>query len=1134
MFNVTNDAVKNAIELNDTVIIEYNIDDDIIKFSDNIVNHIPIAATLSNFVRDIDKIGKIHENDIENAIKFFTSKITPGKTKMEYIRFIDNSGNYRWYQMKARMGRSEYGDKTLLFGSLSYIDDDRKQFDEQRLITKVETTGLITVDVLFSNTDEYIKNIPGDVIPVMLVVEVDDYDEFVEMYGEITGQGVQIEVARILRKAFRGSDLIGQVNERRFIVFMKGVHGSGIVLERSKFINKAVNDYYESLDDERKVTVSIGASIMHSCDATAKGLYEKGESALRDAKENGKNTYIMYAEDMERIDSSYNPILSTKEMELVRSILDPISSWAYAVDENYNLIYRNDALEERLGNGCGGLCYEKNKGYTSPCEDCPLNKFDNKSESCDCSVYSPSLNIDIPTRATKIILRDGRPIYVIAGVNENIETQLEMIKEAENRILDGLYAVQDIVWDINLAKNTIIRIKERGVGSLMDLRIKNFKKLIDYYLTNIVHPQDRNVFQELTDSSYLKRIIRSGKTVISREVRVKNTRDEYVWYGFYTVLLNEKDLRIMIVAINIDDYKKASIESIETKIKYETMREKSSIMKDMALSFERHENVNEMIGILVYEYTVAEKEYYLCSSFEDIFEVKKEELKDEWSILKALKCHEADQDIFDKFVKNLQTSYLAERVTVRLLNKYDVYVWYTITVQALRGLNNEPVRFLGTFQNVDIEMKIKAEMEYRADYDSLTGTLNAEAFYAGVQNIINNDPDKKYAIFSIDIDKFRLINDSNGIEAGNKLLENVGKALRKIHKENGIVKRYQADIFSTLLSYEDDQDLVHYMTEVAAVSNEFSGLITPISFTFGIYKITDRDLPVRLMCDRARAAKKQLKGSSSVSNYAVYDDTIRLKLKEQIEIENQMEKALINKEFVMFLQPQIRLKTGKLSGAEALVRWKHPMKGIMVPFQFLDLFESNGFIIKLDMYMWEEACKYLRQLKDRGIIIPIAVNISRAHIGVTDLCDVFISLIKKYDIEPSMLELEITENLFMDNVQELFDQMSALKQNGFSIHMDDFGSAYSSLNMLRNAPVDTLKIDKFFFDEIMTTERGKIIVESSVRMAKQLGLTTIAEGVETREQLDFLQSIDCDIVQGYYYSRPVGVERFEELMEEYL
>ena len=1140
--SIANDVIKDAIDLNETVIFEYDIDNDIISFSDNVSNYIPILTNISDFVKNINTIGKIHEDDIQKAIKFFVTSVTPGLARLEYVRFIDLTGNYRWYQMKGRTGRKVSSDGSNIYGTLTYVDDDLKQYNEERALTRVATTGLVTGETLFKSVDEYITGIPKDVMPVLIIAAIDDYEEFVNAYGNIIGEGVQIEIARMIRKAFRGSDIVGQIDESHFLVFMKGVRSANIVLERSKYINRTVDDYYKAIDDERKVTVSVGAAIMHSSDATADALYKKSRLALEDALNSGKNTYIVYSEDMQRMDSSINPILTTKEMELVRNILDPISSWAYAVDDSYNLLYRNASLDERMGNTCGGFCFEKNKGYDAPCEDCPLNKFDDKSESCDSVVYSPSLRIPISVRATKIVMRDGKSIYVIAAVNENIEDQIGLIKEAENRITEGLFAIQDIVWDINLTKNTVIRVKERGVASLMDLRIKNYKKLIENYSNDIVHSEDRNAFLELTDSSFIKRTIRSGRNIISKEIRVKTQQDNYEWYGFYAVLLakdtdeekSNDDIRIMIVGINVNDYKKASIDAIETKIKYEIMREKTSILKDMALNYERNENVNEMIGILVYEYTVSDNRYYLCSNFEDVFDIDKDQLLDEWSIIGSIKCHEADQMIFDRFVLSLKTSNLAERVTVRLLNRFNVYTWYTVTIQVLRGLNNEPVRYLGTFQNVDTEMKIKSEMEYRADYDSLTGVYNSEAFYRRVRELINTEVEKNFAIFCVDIDKFRFINDTLGIDVGNKLLACVGKVLNSICSEKGIVKRYQADVFSILYPYGDERELIDFMTEVGEAVNKACGLPHQISFAYGIYKITDRDIPVRLMCDRARAAKKQLKGSSSASNYAVYDDSIRLKLKEQLEIEEQMENALANREFVMFLQPQINVKTIKLSGAEALVRWKHPLKGIMVPFQFLDLFESNGFIIKLDKYMWEEACKYLAELKSRNIEIPIAVNISRAHIGVTDLAKEFVGLTKKYGIDPSKLELEITENLFMDNVQELFGQMSALKQNGFIIHMDDFGSAYSSLNMLRNAPVDALKIDKFFFDEIMTTERGKIIVESSVRMAKQLGLVTIAEGVEKKEQFDFLSSIDCDIVQGYYFSRPVAIPDFEKFMEEYL
>ena len=424
-------------------------------------------------------------------------------------------------------------------------------------------------------------------------------------------------------------------------------------------------------------------------------------------------------------------------------------------------------------------------------------------------------------------------------------------------------------------------------------------------------------------------------------------------------------------------------------------------------------------------------------------------------------------------------------------------------------------------------------MEYRADFDSMTGLYNSETFYRKAGELIHLKPDVNFAIISVDIDRFRLINDRYGIDAGNRALRALGKVLRDASPKGSFAKRYQSDIFTVILAYDSDQDLVDYMGRLSAAIRDSKVLPITITLTYGIYKVTDRDIPIRLMCDRARAVKKQVK-NTALANYAVYDDVIRLKLREQAEIEEEMTSALANGEFVMYLQPQVDIVTEKLIGAEALVRWKHPIKGVMVPAQFLNLFESNGFITKMDMYIWEEACKYLQKLQENDIFIPISVNISRIHIGKTDLYNILLNLVKKYEIEPEFLELEITENLFMEDVDELFEEMETLKKAGFKILMDDFGSGYSSLNMLRNAPVDTLKIDRFFLDEIMSTERGKIIVESSVRMAKQLGLNVIAEGVETKDQLDFLESINCDTAQGFYFSRPIPIDEFEDFMKKNL
>ncbi len=1142
MHQFSENLFQNAIDLNDTIVFEYNAVDDVITFSENVKKYIPVPVRIPAFVEKMSYLGKIFDSDIEKAISYFTSGENPDKVRMEYIRFLDFAGEYCWYQLKGRVEVNDSSRPVSVYGTLAYVDDETKHQEEEKTLTRDPLTKLLNDDSFSHEVAVYIEEMPNDVIPNLMIVDLDDFAEWPKMYSEISSDGVLIEIARILKRAFRGSDVIGRIDVDRFGILMKGVRATNILLERAAYIRQTVKDVWSDFTNNGFITVSIGIASMHGKEATMERLKARALSALNDAKSGGKDNYVLYTSDMERLDTSVNPILSTKEMEMIRNILDPMSSWAYAVDDNYQLLYRNEVLETRLQNKCEGMCYSQIKGYAEPCNDCPIMKMDSTQTSFDCNVYSPTLRSTIPMRANRITMRNGKSVYLIASVKEDIENQIQAMTESENRTKDSLVRMMDVIWDINLTKNTCIRLKEQNIRSFIDVRIENYRNLVDSFSENVVSAEDRGKFLEATDPARIRQNALAGNKLICTELRLSSIEGEEVWYGLYTVVLydpeeedeegNRPDERIMIVGMNLNDYKKRSLEAVETKIKYEIMHEKSNILKDMALNYERYENVNDMIGILVYEYTVADNSYYLCSNFEDVFDIDKKSLTDEWSLITSLKIHSDDREMFNKFIEDAKTSAMIQRITVRIINRFGVPVWYTVVLQTLRGLNNAPVRYLGTLQNVNVEMKIKAEMEYRADYDSMTGLYNAETFYKKAAQLLKNHPDDKFVIISIDVDRFRLINDRYGIDAGNRTLETVGKMIREAAPKDSIAKRYQGDVFSVLLKYNTDQDLVQYMGKLSEVVRAARVVPITIALTYGIYKVDDRDLPVRLMCDRARAVKKQVKGNA-LTNYAVYDDVIRLRMREQAEIEEEMNTALRNGEFVIYLQPQIDLATRKLCGAEALVRWQHPIKGVLVPAQFLSLFESNGFITKMDMYIWELACKYIHDLQERGIYLPVSVNISRVHIGSTNLSDILLDLVRKYKIAPKYLELEITENLFMEDVDELFNEMSSLKKCGFNIMMDDFGSGYSSLNMLRNAPVDTLKIDRFFLDEIMSTDRGKIIVEASVRMAKQLGLSVIAEGVETQEQLDFLASINCDTVQGYYYSRPIPTDEFEVFMEKY-
>ena len=274
--------------------------------------------------------------------------------------------------------------------------------------------------------------------------------------------------------------------------------------------------------------------------------------------------------------------------------------------------------------------------------------------------------------------------------------------------------------------------------------------------------------------------------------------------------------------------------------------------------------------------------------------------------------------------------------------------------------------------------------------------------------------------------------------------------------------------------------------------------------------------------DRAAMARQSIKGNA-LTNVAFYNDTQESRLVTRKFIEDRMYYALEHDEFVMYLQPKYSISTTGIVGAEALVRWIHPEKGML----FIPVFEQDGFITMLDEYIWEQACKALRKWIDLGYEpIPISVNISRVHLSSDKFIDVLDGLIEKYDIPKRLLETEITETL-----ENAGDEaaIKRLKERGYMLLMDDFGSGYSSLNMLKNTPFDVIKIDRDFFGEFMMSDRGKKIISHTISMSKDIGLDMVAEGVETKEQAEFLERCGCDVAQGYFYSRPVCLEEFEKL-----
>lgn len=397
--------------------------------------------------------------------------------------------------------------------------------------------------------------------------------------------------------------------------------------------------------------------------------------------------------------------------------------------------------------------------------------------------------------------------------------------------------------------------------------------------------------------------------------------------------------------------------------------------------------------------------------------------------------------------------------------------------------------------------------------------------------IIDGHPNESYLLVYGDIDRFKVYNDLFGAPAGDRLLADIGAMIRDLMPAGAAAARLRADHFvccCSRSSFDPDRMLAALDAWFASYREDFTFFVR-----LGIFPIDDPSLDVNLMCDRALLALRSAKSGYVGSKYVFYDEKLRSSVLKEQELAGEMIAALEGGQFVPYFQPQYRYATGRMIGAEVLARWNHPAKGLLGPTEFIPVFERNGLVATFDYYMWEQACRCLRMWIDgRGIegAPRLSVNLSRADIYRSDLCTYLEGLIERYDVPAELLHLEITESAYMEAPEQLIGAVTKLRAAGFVVEMDDFGSGYSSLNTLKDVPVDVLKLDMGFLGA-SASSRGGLILASVVRMARWLDLPLIAEGVETKQQAAYLASVGCDYMQGYLFSKPVDRETFEKLLE---
>ena len=420
------------------------------------------------------------------------------------------------------------------------------------------------------------------------------------------------------------------------------------------------------------------------------------------------------------------------------------------------------------------------------------------------------------------------------------------------------------------------------------------------------------------------------------------------------------------------------------------------------------------------------------------------------------------------------------------------------------------------------------EMHQYVEKDSLTGIYNREAFYRKAAELMQEHHQTRYSIVYLDISCFKVVNDLFRIETGNLILKTAAFYFNVLVGEEGLCARIEADHFALCVP-TDKLDMDKTIAGLDSTIQSL-GISHNVLFYAGIYPVDNVYLPLDQMCDRAHMALNRIKGRY-MTRYAYYDKAMRDQMIEEQMIARNMEYALQEEQFVIHLQPIYETGANSIVGAEALVRWNYN-KGQISPGKFIPIFENNGFIVRLDRFVWEEACKVLRAQIDAGLTpVPISVNLSRLNFYSQDLLDFLRELMKKYDLPAKLLKLEITESAYMDNPHQLIAIVRAFKGHGFSVLMDDFGSGYSSLSMLKDLPVDVLKIDMAFVQEVDKSSRAGAILESIVELGKHLRMEVVVEGVETREQVDFLEKIGCRLIQGYYFSKPLDKESFLGLIK---
>ncbi|HEM7408535.1 TPA: EAL domain-containing protein [Clostridioides difficile] len=434
------------------------------------------------------------------------------------------------------------------------------------------------------------------------------------------------------------------------------------------------------------------------------------------------------------------------------------------------------------------------------------------------------------------------------------------------------------------------------------------------------------------------------------------------------------------------------------------------------------------------------------------------------------------------------------------------------------------------FYIIYIKKSNEKEILSLAYEDKVTHIGNQNKFYRECSKYLLDKPSLNYIIVYFDINNFKMINDTFGYEFGDNLLITIAKALKEELTEGEVYARLSSDYFAIFCDYKNGKNKL--IRKIDSIRNNIESnlsIVFEISLCVGIYFVEEGEVDIQKAVNKANMARSVAKGKNI--NYAIYNEDVRNKLSEESMILDDIKIALVKNQFEVYYQPKFSLVTGEMIGSEALIRWNHPEHGFISPAVFIPIAEKSKLILKIGRFVFERVCNDLSEWKKQGKkIVPVSINLSRVELYQPDIVKFINKTIQMYNLSSDLIEIEITETVAINELNILKNVLNELRKYGFSISMDDFGTGYSSISCLRDMPIDILKLDKSFLNGIEHDERSRNIAKSIVSLAKSLDLVVIIEGVESKEQAELMKQFGCDLVQGFYFARPMPAKNFLDLL----